>query len=197
LTRVDARVQPKDALAGCWLSPLQWLVEHQTGRAICERLGVKRERDIRRYIGERAWVFIALVLALTGLGAVTVDDARMHYLAPRESPASHQYMEAMVQNDPAGMWGTYAPQAKTARGGDEADFVASMRQGTHPVQGPPNHFRLLATVPVEDRLTLLYYQVDLNSGAGHVLVPVLIDAAGQVMDAGNDGLFFSQHASLS
>ncbi|GEM_PF-5424887 len=132
---------------------------------------------------------ILLVLTLAGLVA---DDLRARRALPHGSAAADAYLAAMVQNDPAAMWASYSASARQARGGDQASFVAYMRLGTHPHSGPANPYALVAAVPLEDGLTLLYYRVALatETGPSHVLVPVVIDAAGAVEEAGDDGLFF-------
>jgi len=141
---------------------------------------------------ERALVCgLLFFLALSLIGAA-VDDRRTHRALPQDSAAAHAYMAAMLQNDPAAMWATYSASARQARGGDQAAFVASMRLGTHPRSGPANPFALVAAIPLDSGLTLVYYRITLvtETGPRHLLVPVVTDAAGAVEEAGDDGLFF-------
>lgn len=140
---------------------------------------------------ERALVLGLLLLTLSLIG-VALDDLRAHRALPQESAAAHAYMTAMVHNDPAGMWAQYSPSARQARGGDEVAFISFMRLGTHPHAGPTNPFTLVATVPLDSGLTLLYYRVALTreTGGSQLLVPVVINAAGEVEEAGADGLVF-------
>jgi hypothetical protein len=137
-----------------------------------------------------AGVAILLASALAGL---VVDDLRVRRDLPHESGAAHAYMAAMVENDPAEMWASYSASARRALGGDEAAFVAYMRLGTHPRSGPANPFALVAAVPLDTGETLLFYRVTLVTAAepSHILVPVVIDPAGAVEEAGGDGLFFA------
>jgi hypothetical protein len=130
-----------------------------------------------------------LALALAGLVA---DDLRVRHALPYESAAAHAYMVAMVENDPAGMWASYSASARQVHGGDQAAFVAYMRLGTHPRSGPANPFALVAAVPLDTGEALLFYRVALVTAAepSHLLVPVVIDPAGAVEEAGGDGLFF-------
>lgn len=143
-------------------------------------------------LSKRLLDFGPLLLLAVCLVGVTLDDLRTHRAVPQDSIFARNYMAAKVRNDPAGMWATYSEHARTARGGDRDAYVASMLQGTHPHQVPVNPFHLVGSVPLANKLTLLYYRVDLlaSGGRDHVLIPVVTDATGQVEEAGFDGLAF-------
>ena len=155
-------------------------------------LSIGRAAAPARQRGKRVLVPGVLLLLMLSLVVVAVDDLRTHHALPQDSPAAHLYMTAMVQNDPAGMWASYSASARQAQGGDQAAFVSYMLLGTHPRTGPANPFALVAAVPLEAGRTLLFYRVELTTekGPSHLLVPVVIDPAGAVEEAGDDGIFF-------
>jgi len=159
--------------------------------AQAETLGQRTSR-VYPWSRQAALAGAAIFLTLTLVG-LTADDLRVRRALPRESAAAHAYMAAMVENDPAGMWASYSASARRAHGGDQAAFVAYMRLGTHPRTGPANPFALVATVPLDTGQALLFYRVTLVTAAepSHILVPVVIDPAGAVEEAGGDGLFFA------
>ena len=140
--------------------------------------------------------FSPVAWGLAALAALTlvlaVDDIRMHRMRPYESREAHRYMDAVVHLDPAAMWDAYSPQARAARGGDRAAFIAYMLLGTHPPAGKANAYRLVARVPLDSGRALLYYQVDVATASGpqHFLFPVVIGAQGAVDDAAGDGVSF-------
>src|SRR5579859_2673833 len=107
---------------------------------------------------------------------LAVGDLRLRGQIPTESLAAHQYIEGAIHNDPTTMWQSYSPQAKQERGGDRDAFVAYMLAGTHPQRGRLNNYRLVASVPLDDGQTMLFYQIDSHTSTGiqQTIFPVMI-----------------------
>lgn len=142
----------------------------------------------RRWSGGMAFLLFA-----GAFGAVVADDFHLRHEGPRESAAARQYIEGAVHNDPARMWQTYSSLARHERGDNRDAFISYMLAGTHPVQGAPNGYRLLASLPLDTGQTLLFYQVDnmTSRGIQQTIFPVLLDERGRVDGAGDDGIRFT------